>query len=37
MNLGGDSQSQRSFTNQETPLNDQEAYSSRSNLPPQRK
>ena len=37
MNLGGASQSQRSFTNKENPLNDQEAFSSRSNLPPQRK
>ena len=37
MNLGGTSQSQRSFTNQEIPRNDQEASSSRSNLPPQRK
>ena len=34
MNLGGTSQSQRSFTNQEIPLNDKEASSSRSNLPP---
>ena len=37
MNLGGASQSQRSFSNQEIPLNDQEASSSRSNLPCQRK
>ena len=37
MNLGGASQSQRSFTNQEILLDDQEASSSRSNLPPQRK
>ena len=37
MNLGGASQSQRSISNQEIPLNDQEASSSRSNLPPQRK
>ena len=33
MNLGGASQSHRSFTNQETPINDQKASSSRSNLP----
>ena len=37
MNLGGASQSHRSFTNQETPINDQEASSSRTNLPIQRK
>ena len=37
MNLGGAYQIQRSFTNQEIPLDDQEASSSRSNLPPQRK
>ena len=37
MNLGGASQIQRSFTNHETSINDQEASSSRSNLPPQRK
>ena len=37
MNLGGASQSQRSFSNQEIPINDQEASSSRSNIPPQRK
>ena len=37
MNLGGTSHSQRSFTNQEIPINDQKASSSRSNLPPQRK
>ena len=37
MNLGGASQSHRSFTNQEIPSDDQEASSSRSNLPPQRK
>ena len=37
MNLGGASQSQRSFTNQEIPLDDQEASSSSFNLPPQRK
>ena len=37
INLGGASQSQRSLTNQESPINDQEASSSRSNLPPQRK
>ena len=37
MNLKEVSQSQRSFTNQETPIDDQEASSSRSNLPPQRK
>ena len=36
MNLWGASQSQRLFTNQEIPINDQEAYSSRSNLTPQR-
>ena len=34
MNLGGASQIQRSFTNQEIPIDDQEASSSRSNLPP---
>ena len=33
----GDSQSQRSFTNKEIPLNDQETSSSRSILPPHRK
>ena len=37
MNLGGFSQSQRSFTNQGIHLNDQEASSSRSNLSPQKK
>ena len=37
MILGGASQSQRSFTNHEIPIDDQEAYSSRPNLPPQRK
>ena len=39
MNLGGASQSHRSFTNflQEIPINDQEASSSRSNLPIQMK
>ena len=37
MNLGGASQSQRSFKNQESPPNDQEASSSRSNIPPQMK
>ena len=37
MNLGGASQSHRSLTNQESPINDQEASSSRSNLPSQRK
>ena len=37
MNLGGSSQSQRSFTNQEIPSDDQEAFSSSFNLPPQRK
>ena len=37
MNLRGASQSHRSFTNQETPINDQEASSSRSNLTIQRK
>ena len=37
MNLGGASLSQRSISNQEIPLNDQEASSSRSNLPLQRK
>ena len=36
-NLGGAFQSQRSFTNQEIFINDQESSSSRSNLPPQRK
>ena len=35
MNLWGTSHSQRSFTNQEIPIDDQEASSSRSNLPPQ--
>ena len=37
MNLGGASQSHRSLSHQECPINDQEASSSRSNLPPQRK
>ena len=37
MNLGGVSQSHRSFTNQEIPLDDQKASLSRSNLPSQRK
>ena len=37
MNLGGASHSHRSLPNQECPINDQEASSSRSNLPPQRK
>ena len=37
MNLGGASQSKRSITNQEIPLDDQETSSSRFNLPPQRK
>ena len=37
MNLGGASQSQRSYSNQEIPIDDQEASSSRSSLPPQRK
>ena len=37
MNLGGASQSHITLSNQECPLNDQEASSSRSNLPPQRK
>ena len=37
MNLGGASQSHRLFTNQEIPIKDQEASSSRSNLPSQRK
>ena len=37
MNLGGVSQSQRSYSNQEIPIDDQEASSSRSSLPPQRK
>ena len=37
MNLGGASQSRRSFINKESPPNDQEASSSKSNLPPQRK
>ena len=37
MNLGGVSQSQRSFTNKEIFTNYQETSSSRSNLPPQRK
>ena len=37
MNLGGASQSHRSISNQECPINDHEASSSRSNLPPQRK
>ena len=36
-NLEGDSQSRRSFINQEIPINDQETSSSRSNLPPQMK
>ena len=35
MNLGEASQSHRSLTNQESPINDQEASSPRSNLPPQ--
>ena len=33
----GASQSQRSYSNQEIPIDDQEAYSSRFSLPPQRK
>ena len=37
MNLSGASQSQRSVSNHRFPLNDQEASSSKSNLPPQRK
>ena len=37
MNLGGASQSHRTLSNQERPINDQEASSSRSNLPLQRK
>ena len=37
MNSGGAFQSQRSFTNQDIPINYQEASSSRSNLSPQRK
>ena len=37
MNLGGASLGQISISNQEIPLNEQEASSSRSNLPPQRK
>ena len=37
MNLGRASQSHRSLSYQECPINDQEASSSRSNLPPQKK
>ena len=37
INLGGASQSKKPFTNQEISTDDQEASSSRSNLPPQRK
>ena len=37
MNLGGASQNQRSITIQEIHLDDQEASTSRSNIPPQRK
>ena len=37
MNLGGVSQSHRTLSNQKCLINDQEASSSRSNLPPQRK
>ena len=37
MNLGGASLIQRSISNLDVPLNDQEASSSMSNLPPQRK
>ena len=37
MNFGGASQSQRYISNKEIPLHDQEASSSRSNLPPQMK
>ena len=37
MNLGGASQSHRYLSNQESPINYQEASSSRSNLPSQRK